>query len=543
MRIRLLRVLALGVVSLAVASCSQTRAPVAIATHADDYGTPVGDQKVQQGGDLVMGLSNDPDRLDPTTSSSLYTRYVMSTICEKLYDNDASGNLVPQLATELPRFSEDGLTVTIPVRTGVTFADGTPFNAAAVQTSLRRHLGMEGSQRSGELGPIAEVETDGPAQVLIRYRTPFAPITAALADRAGMIMSPTALKEEGSDFGDHPVCVGPFKFAQRTPQTSIVVERDPLYYDAQNVHFDTITYRIMADPKARTAAMHTGAIQVADTMSPQDADALSTDPRLHLLVSGSFGYQGFYLNLGNVDGAGKPAKQIDTPLARDPRIRLALSLSIDRQALVDKAFKGWYESACTAIAPLTSYATRAATACPVFDPERSRRLLAEAGVQTPYPITMQVMNVADQLEYAQVLRAGVAAGGFDLRIVPTEYSAMLDAQKRGTYEALLLGWSGRLDPDGNIARFLVTGSSGNYTGYSSSALDDVLSWAAHTTSPARRGALYEQAVATIERDNPYIYTYRLRNLTVHSTRVTGIEVYADGAVRLGKAAFVSERNS
>ncbi|MEU6583616.1 ABC transporter substrate-binding protein [Nocardia sp. NPDC046763] len=543
MRIRLLRALALGVTALAVASCSHSQAPVAIATHADDYGQPVGDQQVQQGGDLVMGLSNDPDRLDPTTSSSLYTRYVMSTICEKLYDNNASGNLVPQLATELPRFSDDGLTVTIPIRTGVSFADGTPFDAAAVRTSLRRHLSMEGSQRSAELGPIAEVETDGPAQVVIHYRTPFAPITAALADRAGMIMSPTALKEEGNDFGDHPVCVGPFKFAQRTAQTSIVVERDPLYYDAQNVHFDTITYRIMADPKARTAALHSGAIQVADTMSPQDADALSTDPRLHLLVSGSFGFQGFYLNIGNVDGAGKTPKQIDTPLAKDPRIRQALSLSIDRQALVDKAFKGWYDPACTAIAPLTSYATQASTACPAFDPERSRRLLAEAGVQTPYPISMQVMNVADQLEYAQVLRDAVAAGGFDLRIVPTEYSAMLDAQKRGTYEALLLGWSGRLDPDGNIARFLVTGSTGNYTGYSSPSLDDVLAWAAHTTSPARRGALYEQAVRSIARDNPYIYTYRLRNLTAHSTRVTGIEVYADGAVRLGKAAFVSERNS
>ncbi|MVU83136.1 ABC transporter substrate-binding protein [Nocardia sp. ET3-3] len=537
------RLLALGCAALVLASCSQHETPAAVATHADDYGTPVGDQKVQQGGDLTMGLSNDPDRLDPTTSSSLYTRMVMTTICEKLYDNDASGNLVPQLATELPRFSDDGLTVTIPVRTGVTFADGTPFNAAAVQTSLKRHLTMEGSQRSAELGPIAEVETDGPTQVVLRFRQPFAPITAALADRAGMIMSPTALKEEGKDFGDNPVCVGPFKFAQRTPQTSIVVERDPLYYDAQNVHFDSITYRIMTDPKARAAAVHSGAIQVADTMSPQDADALSTDPRLRLLVSGSFGFQGFYLNIGNVDGAGKTPKQIDTPLAKDSRIRQALSLSIDRQALSDKVFKGWYQPACTGIAPLTSFATQASTQCPVYDPERSRRLLADAGVQTPYPITMQVMNVADQLEYAQALQTAVAAGGFDLRIVPTEYSAMLDAQKRGTYEALLLGWSGRLDPDGNIARFLTTGSTGNYTGYSSPALDDVLGWAAHSTSPARRGALYEQAVRAIQRDNPYIYTYRLRNLTVQSTRVTGIEVYADGAVRLGRAAFVSERNS
>ncbi|MFJ4654724.1 ABC transporter substrate-binding protein [Nocardia sp. NPDC088792] len=542
MRYRLFRALALGVVAVAVASCSQAQAPVQITTHADDYGQPLGAQPVHEGGDLVMGLSNDPDRLDPTTSSSLYMRYVMSTICEKLYDNDSSGNLVPQLASDLPKFSEDGLTVTIPVRSGIKFADGTSFNASAVETSLQRHLSMDGSQRTGEMGPITGIDSDGQS-VILHYSTPFAPITAALADRAGMIMSPTALKDAGKDFGDHPVCVGPFKFQQRTVGSSIVVERDPLYYDAQNVHFDTITYRIMPDATARAAALRAGEIQVADTMSPQDADALKADPKMHLLVSGSFGFQGFYINIGNADGAGKPVKPLETPLAKDDRVRLALSLSIDRQALVDKAFKGWYEPACTPVAPRTSYATTADTACPLFDPDRSRKLLADAGVQTPYPITMQVMNVADQLAYAQQLQTMVAAGGFDLRIVPTEYSALLAAQKSGNYEALLLGWSGRLDPDGNIARFLSTGSTGNYSGFSDPAMDEVLAWAAHTTSPARRGALYEQAVRLIGRENPYIYTYRLRNLTVHSNRVTGIEVYADGAVRLGKAAFVSDRNS
>ncbi|MGY2062063.1 ABC transporter substrate-binding protein, partial [Nocardia gipuzkoensis] len=208
---------------------------------------------------------------------------------------------MPQLASGMPQLSDDGLTVTIPIRSGIKFADGTPFNAAAVQTSLERHLKLEGSQRTGEMGPITDIDTDGSTQVSIHYSTPFAPITAALADRAGMIMSPTALKEEGKDFGDHPVCVGPFKFVKRVPGVSITVERDPEYYDAQNVHFDTITYKIMLDAKARATALRSGEIQVADTMSPQDVDDLNADPRLHLLVSGSFGFQGFYLNIGNVD--------------------------------------------------------------------------------------------------------------------------------------------------------------------------------------------------------------------------------------------------
>lgn len=543
MRNRLFRTLALGLIACAAASCAHPAPVTAPAVHIDDYGTPVGAQPVRGGGELVMGLSNDPDKLDPTTSSSLYTRYVMSAICEKLYDNDSSGNLLPQLATELPRFSPDGLTVTIPLRTGVTFADGTPMTAESVVTSLERHLTMTGSQRTGEMGPIIGIDADGSDRVVIRYSTPFAPITAALADRAGMIMSPAALAKEGKNFGDNPVCVGPFKFVSRVAGSSIDVERDPLYYDARDVHLDRIIYRIMTDSSERAAALRSGGIQVADTMSPQDVDSLSRERGLHLLQSGSFGFQGFYINVGDVAGAGAPVGQIYTPLARDERVRLALSLSVDRQALVDKVFRGWYEPACTPIAPRTSYATGAATACPLFDPERSKRLLAQAGVQLPYPVTMQVMNVSDQMQYAKALRASVAKGGFDLRIVPTTYAKLLEDQKRGTYETLLLGWSGRLDPDGNISKFLSTGSTSNYSGFSAAGLDEVLAWAAHTTSVQRRGALYEQAVRYIGRENPYIYTYRLRNLTVQSTRVTGVEVYADGMVRLGKAAFVSTGKS
>ncbi|MFJ9366908.1 ABC transporter substrate-binding protein [Nocardia sp. NPDC101769] len=541
MLVRLSRLLGLGMVAVALASCAPLQYPDRTATHTDDFGTPVGAQSVRAGGDLVMGLSAEPDRLDPTTSSSLYTRYVMSSICEKLYDNDASGNLVPQLATALPTVSADGLTVTIPVRTGIKFADGTPFDAAAVQTSLQRHLSSKTSQRTSEMGPIAAIEANGAAQVVIHYRKPFAPITAALADRAGMIMSPAELTKAGNDFGDHPVCVGPFKFVERVPQTSIVVERDPLYYDAEHVHLDKITYRIMTDGNIRAANLRSGDIQVADTISPQDVDALQQDSSLRLLQARGLNFRGFYVNIGNVDGVGKPARQIDTPLAKDARVREALSLSIDRNTLVDTVFDNWYEPTCSPIVPQTTFATPAGTACPAYDPQRARQLLAEAGVQIPYRVRLQVQNSQDQLRYVQALQASVAAGGFELDIQPIEYATLLDVQKRGTFEALFLGWSGRIDPDANISRFLMTGSTGNYPGYSSPALDDVLGQAARITDTARRAELYGQAVQIIQKDNPYLYTYRERLLTVHSTKVTGIEQYPDGVVRVGKAAFLTDK--
>jgi peptide/nickel transport system substrate-binding protein len=524
-----------------LAGCVPIQHAASSGNHTDTYGVPIGNQQVSPGGQLVMGLSAEPDRLDPTTSSSLYTRYVMTTMCEKLYDLNASGQIVPQLATGLPTIADGGLSVTIPVRTGIVFADGTPFDANAVRTSLERHLTMKGSQRTSEMGPIASVTATDASHVLIRYKRPFAPITAALADRAGMIMSPAALAAKGDNFGDFPVCVGPFKFVKRIPQTSITLTRDPLYYDAANVHLDSIVYRIMPDANIRAANLRSGDIQVADTISPQDIDALAKAPKLKVLQSGSLGYQSITINTGNVDGAGKPAKPINTPLAQDPRVRAAFALSIDRKTLVDTVFNNWFDSACSPISPQSPYASPASNACPPFDPQRSRQLLAEAGVHVPLTVTMQVTNAQDQLRYAQAVQASVAQGGFDLRIVPVEYSTLLDVQKRGTFELLQLGWSGRIDPDGNISRFLATAAGANYGSFSSPQLDDLLSRAARLTDPAQRAQLYGQAVQIIQRENPIVYTYRQRNLTVQSAGVAGIQVYSDGVVRLGNAAFVTNQ--
>jgi peptide/nickel transport system substrate-binding protein len=521
-----------------LAGCVPIQHAASGGNHVNSTGVPVGDQQVSPGGDLVMGMSAEPDKLDPTTSSSSLTRNVMSSICEKLYDLDANGQIVPQLTTELPTISGDGRTVTIPVRTGIVFADGTPFDANAVRTSLERHLTMKGSQRKSEMGPIESIEATDATHVVLHYKRPFAPITAALADRAGMIMSPKALAAEGANFGDSPVCVGPFKFVNRVPQTSITVTRDPLYYDAAHVHLDTITYRIMTDANIRAANLRSGDIQVADTISPQDVDALIKDPNLKVLQSGYLGYRGITINTGNVDGAGKPPKPIDTPIARDARVRAAFSYSVDRKTLVDTVFNNWFEPACSPIAPETAYASPASNACPPFDPQRSRQLLAEAGVKVPLTVTLQVANAQDELRYAQALQASVAEGGFDLRIVPVEYATSLDVRKQGGFELMQIGWSGRIDPDANTSSFLATSASSNYGGFSSPQLDDLLSQAARITDTAQRAELYGKAVELIQRENPIVYLYRMRNLTVHSTRVAGVEVYADGIVRLGKAAFV-----
>src|SRR4026208_1075778 len=140
---------------------------------------------------LVVALNQDPDILDPTLSRTYVGRIIYAQMCEKLYDIDEGLKIFPQLAAALPAFSDGGKTVTIKLRPGVKFNDGTPMNAEAVRFSLDRHLHMKGSNRRSEIELITAIEVVDPLTVRLRLKAPFAPLVATLADRAGMPVPPT----------------------------------------------------------------------------------------------------------------------------------------------------------------------------------------------------------------------------------------------------------------------------------------------------------------------------------------------------------------
>lgn len=503
----------------------------------DNFGTPADPAAVKDGGKLVIALSAEPDALDPTLSRSLYSRYVFQAICQKLYDVNEQAQVVPQLATALPTTSSDGKTVTIPLRQGARFADGTEFDSAAVKATLERHLTNARSARKSELGPVERVDTPDGHTVVVHLKQPFAPLIGALADRAGMILSPKALQKLGDNFATAPVCVGPFKFAKRVPQNSIDVVKDPNFYDAAKVHLDAISWHILSDASIRAANLRSGDAQVADSISTQDYGALRGDASLSVLQSQSLGYQGLTFNIGNVDGVGATPKPINRPIAQNAKVRQAFEYAIDRKALVQAVFNGLFAPACSPISPASPFSSDEAQACPQHDPAKAKQLLSEAGVQTPYPVAMLISNTPDSLRLGQALQAMVKEGGFDLKINPVEYSSLLDEQDRGNFELLQLGWSGRIDPDANITNFVGTGGSQNVAGYSNPQLDAVLTQARQSNDIEERKKLYGQAVTILQQDDALIYLYRQRNLTAVSKKIQGLQVFPDGVVRAAFAGF------
>lgn len=532
---------AAALLGLTVSACSAVTpagsSPAGSAPATDSFGTPAAADQVRQGGQVVVALSAEPDKLDPTLSRSLYSRYIFNAMCQKLYDTDQSSTIVPQLATALPTTSPDGLTVTIPVRTDAKFSDGTPMDAAAVKATFDRNLTLAGSGRKSELGPITGVAAPDPKTVVVTLSKPFAPLTAALTDRAGMVLNPAVTAALGVNFANAPSCVGPFKFANRVPQNSIDLVKDPNYYDAAKVHLDSLSYRIITDSNIRAANLRSGDIQVADSVSTQDVDQLRSDPKLTVLQSSSLGYQGVTVNVGNTAGVGKPVGAVDTPIAKDPRVRQAFELSIDREALVKVVFNGLNSPACSPIAPRTELSSDAAQACTPHDPAKAKQLLADAGVTTPLAVSILTSNNPDSLRLAQALQAMVKEGGFDLTIKPVEYASLLDQQDRGDFVALQLGWSGRVDPDANTTNFFGTGGSNNVAGYSNPAMDTLLTKARQTTDTAQRKDLYGQVVTKLHADVPLVYLYRQANLTGVGPTAKGVQVYPDGVIRIAFAGI------
>jgi peptide/nickel transport system substrate-binding protein len=527
----------LAAAALAATACGPVDSP-------DDDSPDAADRPIRPGGELRVALAEEPDLLDPTLARTLVGRVVFNAICEKLYDVDPDLNLVPQLAAELPELSEDGLAMTVPIRSGLVFADGTPLDAEAVKTSLDRHRELEGSARTAELSSVASVEVVDELTVQIQLASPFSPLTSVLADRAGMIMSPTALADKGEDFGTDPVCVGPFRFANRVAQDRIEVVKDPNYYDADNVHLDQVTYRIIDDATTRFNNLRSGDVEVLERASPVDVDAIVAEPGMDLIASESLGYQGITINVGNADGVTQPPGPLpadyDGPLSRSAEVRRALELSLDRAAINEAVFRGHFSPACGPISPDSPLSSETAQACPEHDPEQARQLLADAGVDTPVQIEMIIGTDAQARLLGEAIQAQASEGGFEIELNPTEFSSALDQVDEGRYQSFQIGWSGRVDPDGNIASFLTTQGPLNTAGYSNPTADQLIADARATADLDERRALYGDLHTTVRQDAPIIYLYRQQNLTGVSDRVAGVEVYADGLLRFAHAGFVED---
>lgn len=495
--------------------------------------------QIREGGTLVVGLQEDPDALDPTLARTFVGRIVFLHMCEKLYDLDSKLHIVPQLAAALPDVSKDKLTYTIKLRSGVKFNDGTAFDANAVKQSLDRHRTLRGSTRASELAPVDSVDVTGPLTVRIRLKVPFSPLTAQLADRAGMILSPKQVTALGDKFASNPVCVGAFSFKDRVAGDHITLTKSSFYYDKAKVHLNQITFRIITDPNARTQNLRAGDIQVEDRIQSTDVPTLKNDKSVAVIRTPTIGYQGLTINIGNKNGLLKAYENVGTPLAKSQYLRTAFDLALDREQINKVVFGGLHQPDCYPISPVSPwYVTTKGLQCNLHaQVPTAQKLVKASGYPTPIKVSLMIGTDPVQARLGQVIQAMEQEVGFDVQLRPTEFVSSLAQADAGRFDTFSLGWSGRVDPDGNIFGFCATSGTLNDSGYSDPKLDYVLNSARKSTSEASRITLYKAAMKIIHRQRPLIYLYHPVNYYGVTKKVTGVQIFGDGLIRAQYAGF------
>jgi len=472
---------------------------------------------------LRIGLAEDPDVLDPTLARTFVGRIVFAGLCDKLFDLDEKLNVVPQLATSY-KWSADNKSLEIKLRSGVTFHDGEKLDAAAVKYNLERHKNMKGSNRRGELAPVASIDVVDPLTVRLNLSAPFVPLLAVLTDRAGMMVSPKAAEAAGEKFGAAPVCSGPFRFVERVAQDRIVLQRYPGYWNKGQIHFDRVVYLPLVDATVRLANLRSGQLDFIERLAPNDVPNVRSDSRFKIAKIVEIGYQGITINVGKSDEAQK------NPLGKDARVREAFELSLDRDAIVKVAMDGEAQVGNQWVSPASSWYVKGLPV-PKRNVERAKQLLKEAGVPNP-GFTLMTPTTSDAQRIAQVVQAMAKDAGFDVKIQSTEFATSLNLADKGEYQAYVLAWSGRADPDGNLQSFHFCKAPLNYAGYCKPEVDDLINRSRAAADKAQRQKLFDQIAADVVRDRPVVYLFHRHWLWAHSARLSGLRTVPDGLVRV-----------
>ena len=472
--------------------------------------------------ELKIGLQEDPDVLDPAQSRTFVGRIVYTALCDKLVDITPDLKFVPQLATEW-KWSDDGKQLTMKLRQGVKFHDGTDFNADAVVATIERNMTMPESRRKSELASVAKVEAIDPSTVQFTLKSPDASLLAQLSDRAGMIVSPAAAKELGAKFGSKPVCAGPFKFVERVQNDKIVLEKFQDYWNKDKVFLDKITYLPIPDSAVRLANLQSGDLDLIERVAPSDVATVKGNSNLTLADIVGLGYMSMYVNVGN-------GPRADNPLGKDKRLRQAFSLAIDRDAIAKVAFEG------TAVAGNQPFPPNG----PWYDKsnpvearniEKAKALMKEAGVDR-LQVEMSLDNSPIVTQVMQMIQAMVAEAGFDVTLKTMEFATLLDQETAGNYQIARTDWSGRVDPDGDIHLFVTCKGGLNDMKYCNPEVDRLLNEARLTTDNAVRKQKYDAANAILSQDLPIIYIGHQSWIWAYKKSITGFVPSPDGMIRL-----------
>ncbi len=473
-------------------------------------------------GVLVVGQIAEPQALDPHAVTAVNDFRILMNVYDGLV-RYAPGTLEvePALATAW-EISDDGLVYDFTLREGVTFHDGTAFDAEAVVWNFERMLDEDHPMHEAT-GPfplsfffsaVQVVEALDTHTVRFTLNEPFAPFLSNLAYPTGLIVSPAAVAEHGADFGRNPSGTGPFQFAEWRSNERVVVTRNENYWDGTAAS-EAVIFRPITDANTRVAEMLSGGIDVMVEVPP--------------VALGQFDDPGFSI----VEQAGPHVWFLILNMREGPftdqRVRQAANYAINKEALVNDVLEGTATVAAGPTPPAFAWAHNEELDPYPYDPDRARELLAEAGVESPaitFYVTEGGSGMLDPVPMGTAMQADLAAVGFDVTIETYEWNTFLGRVNpglEGRADMAQMAWMTN-DPDTLPFLTLRTeafpedgGFNSGY--YSNAVVDDLLERARISTDQDERAELYREMQEIVQEDAPWVFVANWVQNAVHSDRV------------------------
>jgi peptide/nickel transport system substrate-binding protein len=486
-------------------------------------------EKPVRGGTLTVGLTSDLANLDPYKSNLYVDRLVMYNLYDSLVTIDEKLEFKPALAESWD--ASNPTAVVFKLRRGVKFHDGTEFNAEAVRFNIQRILDDKSSPRNSELSTVASVEVVDPATIKFNLKEPFAPLLALLVDRAGMIVSPAAAQKGGADFTRNPVGAGTgaFKFVEWRKDERIVLERNPEYWrkDADGgalPYLDRLTFRPIPNEETRLANLKTGEIDVSDGAPDKDVEALQKDANLIYRQLPAFSRGGITLN-SNAEPFNNKA------------LRQAVAYAIDRGEIVKTVLYDVSVPATGGLAPPhLGYDKSFKVYEPTANLAKAKEKLAEGGKPSGFSFKLGITAGSPQSQlYGELVKDQLNKAGIEVELVQQEFTKLVSDTQAGNFQASLIGWSGRIDPDADLFAHFTCGGSLNYGKFCSPEADKALQEARSTFDAEKRKAAYQRANKILTEDAAYLFISNGVSRQVSSNKVRNFLLMPDQMMRFHEA--------
>ncbi len=473
-------------------------------------------------GVLIVGQIAEPKALDPAAVTAVNDFRILMNVYDGLV-RYKSGTLEvePGLATSWD-ISDDGTVYTFTLRDGVTFHDGSAFNADAVKFNFDRMLKEDHPYH--DTGPfplsfffsaVENVEVVDAMTVKFTLNAPYAPFLSNLAYPTGLIVSPAAVEKHGKDFGRNPSGTGPFKFAEWRSNEAVVVEKNPGYWDG-DAKLDAVVFRPITDANTRTAEMLAGGIDLMVEVPPVALSEFQGDA---FTVAEQAGPHVWFLILNAKEG----------PFA-DKKVRQAANYAVNKTALVENVLEGTAAVAAGPTPPAFAWAYNESLSPYPYDPAKAKALLKEAGAEgaeLTFYVTEGGSGMLDPVAMGTAIQADLEAVGLKVKIETYEWNTFLgnvNPGLEGKADMAEMAWMTN-DPDTLPYLALRTGAwpdKGGFNSgyYSNPEVDKLLEAARAATDQAERAKLYKEMQVIVQDDAPWVFVANWKQNAVTSDKVS-----------------------